>query len=105
MGNAYGLCGDCGVFPARTTYRYNDDGLLTEKRVIQPGNKLIRLGQYAYDRRGRHTQEWVYGSDRYARDIKARVDGTNGLRSTRTLTIPTKTGSKPWKHVSLRIAI
>jgi hypothetical protein len=83
-GNSYGLCGDCGLFPGKTTYRYNDEGLLTEERVIQPGNKLIRLSEYAYDSHGRHTREWVYSSDpsgTYPRKDLL-FDRTNGLRST-----------------------
>ncbi len=90
-GNDYGLCNDCGVFPGKRTFRYNDDGLLIEERVIQPGNNLIRLSQYAYDSHGHHTQEWVYSLDplsKYARNVRVRVDGedllfdgTNGLPS------------------------
>jgi hypothetical protein len=84
IGNVYGLCGDCGLFPGKTTYRYNDEGLLTEERVIQPGNKLIRLSEYAYDSHGRHTRAWVYSSDpsgTYSREDLL-FDRSNGLRST-----------------------
>lgn len=90
--NVYGRCGDCGVFPGKTTYRYNERGLLTEERIIQPGNKLIRLSAYAYDSHGNHTREWVYNADpssKSARNVRLQVggedllfDGTNGLRST-----------------------
>ncbi len=90
--NVYGRCGDCGLFPGKTTYRYNDDGLLMEERVIQPENKLTRLSEYAYDSHRHHTREWVYSadpSDKSARDGRLHIDGedllfnaTNGLRST-----------------------
>jgi hypothetical protein len=89
--DVYGRCGDCGVFPGKTTYRYNDDGLLTEERVIQPGNQLIRLSEYAYDGHRHHTREWIYSADpsgKSARDVRLHIDGedllfdaTNGLRS------------------------
>ena len=92
MGNGYGFCDDCGVFPGKTTFRHDNRGLLTEERVIQPGNKLIRLSEYAYDARGHHVREWVYStnpSGGHPSEIKLRVgdedllfDRTNGLRST-----------------------
>jgi hypothetical protein len=107
------------VFPGKRTYRYNDDGLLTEERVIQPENNLIRLSQYAYDSHGYHTREWVYSVDplsQYARDVKVRVDGedllfdgTNGLpsifvhiRFARQLDQSRKNGSFPGSRFTFR---
>ena len=90
-GNAHGFCGDCGAFLGKTTYRYDDNGLITEERTIQPGNILVGLSRYAYDGHGNHTRLWVYRanpSDKRPSKFRAQVDGedllfnwTNGLRS------------------------
>ena len=78
LGNEYGLCGDCGVFPGKTMFRYNEKGLIIEEQAIQPPDHLVRLSRYKYDQHGHHTEEWVYqanSSDPQSQKIEVRVDG------------------------------
>ncbi len=89
LGNLYGLCDDCGVFPGKSIFRYDEKGLIVEEQMIQPSDHLVRLGRYKYDKHGHHTKEWVYqsnSSDLHPQKSEVRVDGrdvsfgwTNGL--------------------------
>lgn len=48
----YGTCSDCGLSSGTTTYQYDEHNRLTEKRIFQPGMKLLRLEKYSYDTHG-----------------------------------------------------
>ena len=80
LGNEYGLCDDCGVFPGKSIFRYDEKGLIIEEQMIQPPDHLVRLSRYKYDKHGHHTEEWVYqanSSDLHPKKIEVQVDGKN----------------------------
>jgi hypothetical protein len=58
--HAYGFCGDCGLSSGRTICNYDSNDRITEERVFQPDDKLVRLNSYKYDDHGNRTREWVY---------------------------------------------
>lgn len=79
MPNVYGFCGDCGVYPGKTIYRYDDGGRTIEARWYQPGNKLVRVDRPRYDDRGNATQTAVYeaGPSSDAEQGSLKVDGVD----------------------------
>lgn len=60
--NLFGSCDDCGLYPGRATFRYDEAGRLSERSWFQ-GDTLVRWDHFSYDASGNEVEAWVYEID------------------------------------------
>jgi len=60
--NAYGGCGDCGVYPGRSTFKHDSAGRITQQ-VCLVDDQAVRLDSFSYDKYGNPVNAWTYRFD------------------------------------------